>query len=94
MSLYIGLMSGTSLDGVDGVLIDIGAEGWSLQVETVELLGAERLVHTRLGEEPVIIRTHEDQGAPEIGSTILAQPREDRMHWFDTASGQRLPDAP
>lgn len=25
--LYIGLMSGTSLDGVDGVLVDIGAEG-------------------------------------------------------------------
>lgn len=25
--LYIGLMSGTSLDGVDGVLVDIGADG-------------------------------------------------------------------
>jgi anhydro-N-acetylmuramic acid kinase len=27
VSRYIGLMSGTSLDGVDGVLIDVGAEG-------------------------------------------------------------------
>jgi anhydro-N-acetylmuramic acid kinase len=27
VALYIGLMSGTSLDGVDGVLIDIGANG-------------------------------------------------------------------
>jgi anhydro-N-acetylmuramic acid kinase len=27
VALYIGLMSGTSLDGVDGVLIDIGAAG-------------------------------------------------------------------
>ncbi len=25
--LYIGLMSGTSLDGVDGVLVDVGADG-------------------------------------------------------------------
>ena len=83
-----------SILGIRPEHIDIGSSGWSLQVATVELLGAERLVHTRLGEEPVIIRTHEDQGAPEIGSTILAQPREDRMHWFDTASGQRLPDAP
>jgi anhydro-N-acetylmuramic acid kinase len=27
VALYIGLMSGTSLDGVDGVLVDIGADG-------------------------------------------------------------------
>jgi len=27
MALYIGLMSGTSLDGVDGVLIDVAADG-------------------------------------------------------------------
>lgn len=31
MALYIGLMSGTSLDGVDGVLIDIG-DGGALQL--------------------------------------------------------------
>jgi anhydro-N-acetylmuramic acid kinase len=29
MTLFIGLMSGTSLDGVDGVLVDIGPEGAS-----------------------------------------------------------------
>ncbi|AOW12318.1 glycerol-3-phosphate transporter ATP-binding subunit [Hydrogenophaga crassostreae] len=70
--------------------LDIGDAGWELQVETVELLGAERLVHVKLGSEGLIIRTHEDQPAPAVGSTILAQPREDRMHWFDAASGQRL----
>ena len=66
-----------------------GDDGWSLQVETVELLGAERLVHTRLGEESLIIRTHEDQPAPAVGSTIRAKPRTERLHWFDAASGQR-----
>ena len=69
--------------------LDIGDAGWALQVETVELLGAERLVHARLGDEKLIIRTHEDQGAPAVGSTIHALPREDRVHWFDAATGQR-----
>jgi sn-glycerol 3-phosphate transport system ATP-binding protein len=78
-----------SLLGVRPEHLDIGPTGWALQVETVELLGAERLVHARLGEEQLIIRTHEDQGAPEVGSTIHAQPREDRLHWFDATTGQR-----
>ena len=70
--------------------IDIGDSGWELQVETVELLGAERLVHAKLGHEGLIIRTHEDQLAPAVGSTIRAQPREERMHWFNAESGKRL----
>jgi sn-glycerol 3-phosphate transport system ATP-binding protein len=78
-----------SLLGVRPEHLDIGPTGWALQVETVELLGAERLVHARLGEEQLIIRTHEDQGAPEVGSTIHAHPREDRLHWFDATTGQR-----
>jgi sn-glycerol 3-phosphate transport system ATP-binding protein len=70
-------------------LVSQGENGWSLQVETVELLGAERLVHCRLGEESLIIRTHEDQPAPAVGSTIWARPRNERLHWFDAASGLR-----
>ncbi len=70
--------------------LDIGTEGWSLVVDTVELLGAERLVHARLGDELVIIRTHEDQGAPAIGSTIRAKPREDRQHWYEASTGKRV----
>nr|MCU0926207.1 sn-glycerol-3-phosphate ABC transporter ATP-binding protein UgpC [Hydrogenophaga sp.] len=30
--------------------IDLGSEGWTLKVETVEMLGAERLIHARLGD--------------------------------------------
>ena len=70
--------------------MDIGDTGWELQVETVELLGAERLVHARLGGESLIIRTHEDQPAPSVGSTIRAQPRAERLHWFHADSGKRL----
>ncbi|MDO9434769.1 sn-glycerol-3-phosphate ABC transporter ATP-binding protein UgpC [Hydrogenophaga sp.] len=78
-----------SILGIRPEHLDIGPDGWALQVETVELLGAERLVHARLGDEMLIIRTHEDQGAPAIGSTIHAKPREDRQHWFDAETGQR-----
>lgn len=83
---------GSKADSILGIRpehLDIGQTGWELQVETVELLGAERLVHTRLGDEKLIIRTHEDQGAPAVGSTIHALPREERLHWFDAATGQR-----
>ena len=66
------------------------ALSWSLVVETVELLGAERLVHCRLGDEALIIRMHEDEGAPVVGSTIHARPREDRLHWFDAATQRRI----
>ena len=76
--------------GVRPEHLDIGTEGWALHVDTVELLGAERLVHVRLGDEKLIIRTHEDQGAPLVGSTIQAQPRLDRLHWFDAETGKRV----
>ncbi len=78
------------ITGVRPEHLDIGSSGWALQVETVELLGAERLVHARLGEERLIIRTHEDQPAPAVGSTIHALPREERMHYFDTTTGKRV----
>jgi sn-glycerol 3-phosphate transport system ATP-binding protein len=79
-----------TLLGIRPEHLDMADSGWELKVETVELLGAERLVHARLGEESVIIRTHEDQGSPDVGSTIYARPREDRLHWFNAETGKRL----
>jgi len=70
--------------------IDIADSGWSVTVETVEMLGAERLIHARLGSESLIIRLHEDQGAPVVGQTIKVRPREEKIHGFDRATGARL----
>ena len=74
--------------------IDISSVGWELRVETVELLGAERLVYGRLqsggGNEPVIVRIEEGSHHPQPGDTIHVEPRMDRLHWFDAASGKRL----
>ena len=70
--------------------LDLASEGWPVQVETVELLGAERLVHARLGDEPLIVRLHEGEGAPPVGSTLTIRPRQDRLHAFDATTGKRL----
>jgi sn-glycerol 3-phosphate transport system ATP-binding protein len=72
--------------------VNTGHSGWEVQVDSIEMLGAERLLYCRLGAEFVIVRTDESlSSAPEIGATIYVTPRADRMHWFDTASGKRLP---
>jgi sn-glycerol 3-phosphate transport system ATP-binding protein len=68
----------------------VGDSGWPLQVDTVELLGAERLVYGRLADEQLIVRLDESHAAPKVGETIQVRPREERVHWFDPATGKRL----
>ncbi|CAM3670742.1 sn-glycerol-3-phosphate import ATP-binding protein UgpC [Paracidovorax anthurii] len=71
--------------------LDVAADGgWETRVETVELLGAERLVYARLGDEPLIVRVEEGTHAPQPGETLRVAPRAPRLHWFDAATGQRL----
>ena len=64
--------------------------GWEAVVETTELLGAEKLIYVRVGGEQIIVRSDESVAVPQPGSTLHLTPREDRMHWFDAASGKRL----
>jgi len=85
-----------TITGVRPEHLDIGPTGWALKVEAVELLGAERLVYGRWqhgGDEVVVLLTDESHTVPGLGQTIHAQPRPGKIHWFDTASGQRK-DAP
>ncbi len=65
-------------------------QGWSLQVETVELLGAERLVHARLGQEALTIRLDASVTAPAPGQTFEASPRTEKLHHFDVNTGLRV----
>ncbi|MCZ8291977.1 MAG: sn-glycerol-3-phosphate import ATP-binding protein UgpC [Hylemonella sp.] len=67
------------------------AQGWSVQVEAIEMLGAERLLYTRVDSEQIIVRVSEGQAVvPAIGSTLHLQPQAGRLHRFDEATGQRL----
>jgi sn-glycerol 3-phosphate transport system ATP-binding protein len=66
--------------------------GLSVQVLSVEMLGAERLLYTRLGagiEPNMIVRISEGQKCPVIGETIHVQAFAGKLHGFDT-NGKRL----
>ena len=82
------------ITGIRPEHLDITASGWALQVEAVEMLGAERLVYGRWAhsatEELVIIRTEESHAVPVLGATIHVTPRPDRIHHFDATSGKRM----
>jgi sn-glycerol 3-phosphate transport system ATP-binding protein len=83
-----------TITGVRPEHLDISTTGWALEVEAVEMLGAERLIYGRWahgrGDELVIIRTEESHAVPVIGTTIFVTPRADKIHRFDTVTGKRL----
>jgi sn-glycerol 3-phosphate transport system ATP-binding protein len=70
--------------------LQIGSTGWAAQVETIEMLGAERLVYCRLGDETLTVRMEESLPSPALGQTLQLSPRPERLHWFDRATGQRI----
>nr|WP_326529017.1 sn-glycerol-3-phosphate ABC transporter ATP-binding protein UgpC [Rhodoferax sp.] len=82
------------ITGVRPEHLDITPTGWALQVEAVEMLGAERLVYGRWthsqSDEMVILRTEESHFVPVLGSTVHVTPRPDRIHHFDAATGKRI----
>ena len=92
----------TGVEGVrEGVVLGVRPEhlrvvdsgGWPLQVEAVEMLGAERRSYGHLGgaQGPwTILRMHETEAPPASGQTLHVVPLEDRVHGFDAASGRRI----
>ena len=69
---------------------ELSLEGWSVSVESVELLGAERLIYGNLNGESIVIRMSAQIKAPELGQTIKVKPMPLCEHWFDSDTGKRL----
>jgi sn-glycerol 3-phosphate transport system ATP-binding protein len=65
--------------------------GWQVTVKSIEMLGAERLLYCKIGDEHLIVRAEESAVSPTIGQTLHVQPRADRVHHFDTGTGKRIP---
>ncbi len=70
--------------------LDVGSEGWEVKVETVELLGAERLIYGRVNGEQLIVRVEEGTHSPAPDAIIHVAPRPERLHAFDAETGKRL----
>ena len=67
-----------------------GEEGWPLAVEMVEMLGAERLVHGRIGRVGFTLRIDATLPTPVIGDLITLRTRPEHLHWFDAKTQARV----
>ena len=76
--------------GVRPEHLELAPGGWEVTVETTEMLGAERLVYARLGDEGLVVRIDEGQPAPITGMRISVLPKPGRVHWFDAVTGKRV----
>jgi len=84
-----GLPAGQIL-GIRPEHLELSSQGWDLKVDTVELLGAERLVHAHLGAETLTLRLDASLSAPQAGQHFHAKPKEACVHYFNTETGKRL----
>ena len=68
-----------------------GGEGlkFDFKVETVEALGADSLVHGRVGDGTLVARV-DGHDTPAIGTPMSFRARTGTLYFFDTASGKRL----
>ncbi len=63
---------------------------WALQVDVLEMLGAERLVYAKLGSQSFTLRIDGTLVPPAMGQTVQIGASAEHLHWFDPASGRRI----
>ncbi|MDT7835940.1 sn-glycerol-3-phosphate import ATP-binding protein UgpC [Aquabacterium sp. OR-4] len=82
---------GPLLLGVRPEHLTLDAQGaWAMAVQTVEMLGAERLVHGLIGSQLITLRLDATLPAPRRGDTVHMSPMAGHLHWFEATSGRRL----
>jgi sn-glycerol 3-phosphate transport system ATP-binding protein len=85
--------------GPDGYALTVGirpehlvpaSEGLPLQIELIEPLGSETLVHGRLQDEagtPLVVKVI---GHAPVGESLTVAPQPAQLHVFDRETGRRI----
>ena len=82
--------AGPLLLGVRPEHADPASTGWTMQVEVVEMLGAERLVYCRLGDNAFTVRLDATLPVPANGSSFTVAVEAEHLHWFDPQTQRRV----
>ncbi len=69
--------------------LKLGGSNLVMQVETVEMLGAEHLIHGDVAGADTIVRTGPHDN-PEVGSKLQLGFKANAVHWFDPSTRQRI----
>ena len=67
-----------------------GSAGWQLQVEALEMLGAERLVYGRVGDTLFTVRLDATLAPPKVGDMVSLTTTPEYLHWFDAGTTKRV----
>jgi multiple sugar transport system ATP-binding protein len=66
------------------------AAHFSGEIEMVETLGHEVLIHVKVGDKTLIAKSFGHASVPDLGDAISLEANLDKMHVFDAATSQRL----
>ena len=53
-------------------------------------IGAERLLYSQIGGQPIVVRTDDSTLHPEPDARLHVTPIHGKIHWFDPTSGKRI----
>jgi sn-glycerol 3-phosphate transport system ATP-binding protein len=81
---------GALLLGVRPEHADPASTGWTVKVDVVEMLGAERLVYCKLGSAAFTVRVDATLAPQVVGQTLTVAVEPKHLHWFDPATQQRV----
>jgi sn-glycerol 3-phosphate transport system ATP-binding protein len=80
---------GARILGIRPEHLHLGRPGLNMEVELVEALGAELLVHTRCGGQSMVIRCAAGTEV-SMGQSVTAGVDANLLHWFDPQTTQRI----
>ena len=67
-----------------------GEGSWELQVDVLEMLGAERLIYCRLADSLFTVRIDGMLAAPAPGDRVPLMVTAERLHWYDAGTLARV----